>query len=417
MSMSCLAERIPIVDTDSHVSEPPDLWTSRMPARWADTAPHIEVDDRGVEVWVVGDTALGGAWRNSLAGWRDYLPSVPTRQADVDPAAYDATARLAKLDDYGIWAQVLYPNILAFNPTAILSAGDAAFHLACVRAYNDFLVDFAAADPRRLVPIMVLPFWDVQASVAEIWRAAALGHRGILFANRPDMAGLPALRSSHWNPVYRTAQEAGLSINFHIGFGAAESLNSPRGAKPPRAQPPVTPAENGGGDEATPADPVAVFRRGFVKRTALGLMSNAEAIVEVITSGLCERFPNLNFVSVESGVGYVPYLLDATDWQWLNSGAATSHPGWLMPSEYFTRQVYATFWFEDRTARFAAEVMPDNMMFESDFPHPTCLAPGPVSHTDTPRRVVERHFASLAPDVAEKILFSTAARVYRLERP
>ena len=75
-------------------------------------------------------------------------------------------------------------------------------------------------------------------------------------------------------------------------------------------------------------------------------MSNSNAIVDLCLSGLLERFPRLNFVSVESGFGYVPYLLETMDWQWLNTGAARSYPDRMMPSEYFRRQVYATFWFE-----------------------------------------------------------------------
>ena len=149
--------------------------------------------------------------------------------------------------------------------------------------------------------------------------------------------------------------------------------------------------------------------------TTLGLISNARAIVEVLVSGICDRFPTLNFVSVESGFGYVPYLIHALDWQWLNNGAQEAYPNRLMPSEYFKRQVYATFWFEGPTVTRLIDLFADNVMFESDFPHPTSLSPGPVSHTDSPDKVIEANLADVPEDILTKILNTNAARVYNLE--
>ena len=158
-----------------------------------------------------------------------------------------------------------------------------------------------------------------------------------------------------------------------------------------------------------------MFRADLAKVSTLGLISNSRAIVEVLISGICDRFPSLNFVSVESGFGYVPYLVQALDWQWLNNGAAAAHPDRLMPSEYFKRQVYTTFWFEGPTVTRFVEDYVDNIMFESDFPHPTSLAPGPVSHTDSPDKVIEANLSELSDDVLTKILSTNAARLYNIQ--
>ena len=91
--------------------------------------------------------------------------------------------------------------------------------LACVRAYNDFLIDWSAADRRRLIPIMTLPYWDVEASVAEIERSATAGHRGVLFTGEPQSFGLPLLGSRHWDPIWAAGQSAGMSVSFHAGGG------------------------------------------------------------------------------------------------------------------------------------------------------------------------------------------------------
>ena len=400
--MTAIVERIPVIDTDSHVSEPPDLWRSRLPQKWADVMPRVELDeDRGMEYWLVGDRRVTPAWSFSVAGYHEFMPAHPKVQDDVDPSMYDPVARAKKLDEFGISVQVLYPNILGFFLQTLLSVPDPSFHLACVQAYNDFLAEWGQAAPGRFIPIMALPFWDVEESVKEMHRCIELGHRGILFANAPEKAGMPRMRDQHWDPIYATAQEMGISVNFHVGFGV---VAAPKDGKARRS--PLMPD-----DESRHGD----ARADFVKFTTLGLMSNSNAIVDLCVSGLLERFPTLNFVSVESGFGYVPYLLETMDWQWLNTGAARSYPDRMLPSEYFRRQVYATFWFEKHALRALVADLQDNVMFESDFPHPTCLAPGPASYTDSPRNVIEQNLADLPDGVLRKLLYENAARVYGIE--
>jgi predicted TIM-barrel fold metal-dependent hydrolase len=231
-------------------------------------------------------------------------------------------------------------------------------------------------------------------------RCVAQGHRGVLFANAPEKAGMPRMRDHHWDPIYSTAQDMGIAINFHVGFGVTPAPQERRPGRPTMFD-----------VESERAD----RRADFVKSTTLGLMSNSTAIVDLCLSGLLERFPRLNFVSVESGFGYVPYLLETMDWQWLNTGASRSYPERMMPSEYFRRQVYATFWFEHESLCKLVTDLQDNVMFESDFPHPTCLAPGPASYTDSPKNVIESNLSSLPEDVLRKLLYTNAARVYGLE--
>jgi uncharacterized protein len=399
-----IVDRIPVVDADSHLTEHPRLWVDRMPSRYVDIAPRVVTSPSGREVWLVGDKMVQGAAATSPAGLDEYWPDYPLTLGEVDPAAHDPVARAAKMDEFGLRAQVLYPNLLAFNLFEFFEVGDEAFRLACVQAYNDYQTEFSAAAPGRFVPISVLPFWDVDATVREIERCHEAGHGGLLFANAPEMIDLPPLRDRHWDPVYATAQERHMSLNFHIGFGGFDSTLGVS-AFPSRSR-----RRTAEGEEE-----LATFRADLAKVSTLGLISNSRAIVEVLVSGVCERFPSLNFVSVESGFGYVPYLLDALDWQWLNNGAAAVYPGRMMPSEYFKRQVYATFWFEGPTVTRFAEDYADNVMFESDFPHPTCLAPGPVSHTDAPDKVIEANLSELSDEVLRKILSSTAARIYNIE--
>jgi predicted TIM-barrel fold metal-dependent hydrolase len=399
-----IVDRIAVVDADSHLTEPADLWVERVPSKYADIVPRVVVSPAGREVWLIGDKMVQGAAATSAAGLDEYWPDYPKTLSEVDPAAYDPVARAAKMDEFGLRAQVLYPNLLAFNLFDFFAVGDEAFRLACVKAYNDYQTEFSAAAPGRFVPISVLPFWDLEAAVAEIERCHQAGHGGLLFPNAPEMIKLPPLRDRHWDPLYAAAQERHLSLNFHIGFGGFDNTLGVS-AFPSRSR-----RRTAQGQEE-----LAMFRADLAKVSTLGLISNSRAIVEVLISGICDRFPSLNFVSVESGFGYVPYLVQALDWQWLNNGAAAAHPGRLMPSEYFKRQVYTTFWFEGPTVTRFVEDYVDNIMFESDFPHPTSLAPGPVSHTDSPDKVIEANLSGLSDDVLTRILSTNAAHLYNIQ--
>jgi predicted TIM-barrel fold metal-dependent hydrolase len=130
---------------------------------------------------------------------------------------------------------------------------------------------------------------------------------------------------------------------------------------------------------------------------------------------ICHRFPKLKFVSVESGVGFLPYLVDALDWQFLNNNLYRDYPDMMLPSDYFRRQIYGTFWFEKDVAHLA-KMFPDNLMFESDYPHMTSLTPGDnYPYVRGPRDTLIANVADDIPeDVLVKLVRDNARRVYNL---
>lgn len=390
--MTITATEVRVVDTDTHVSEPPDLWTSRVSAKWGDQVPHVAVHpNTGHHHWTVADTWLAAVGYFAYAGWKEFPPDMPWELDEVDPGAWDPKARLARMDEYGIYAQVLYPNVIGFEAPLFMKLGS-ELSLECTRAYNDFLSEFASVSPERFIPIAMVPFWDLEASVSEMTRCRETGHRGILFANKYEQIGMPSFVDPYWDPIYAAAQDLELSVNFHVGFSSSTA---------------------GTHTEEKKAASRAHFDPGAAARgTSVGIMTNADSIAAIVTSGICERFPRLNFVSVESGFGYLPYLMDSLDWHWQGYGA--HRPGSLLPSEYFARQCYGTFWFEKRTLPLL-ETFPDNFMFETDYPHPTSMAPGPKSPAELPSAHIAKYFADVAPEVARKALHDNAARVYHLE--
>ena len=295
------------------------------------------------------------------------------------------------MDEEGIRAQVLYPNVGGFGSGRFLKLGEPELMLDCVRAYNDFLIEWTSEDPNRLIPIMATPFWDVDATVAEIERCAPLGHKGVLCCSQPDDFGQPSLRTRHWDPVWAAAQEAGLPISFHIGGG--EDSN----------------------DLLKDRDGIGV-QANFARVSALMITENKRCLADILFSGMCHRFPDLKFVSVESGVGWIQNALESFDWQWNNSGVRKEHPEYeLVPSEYFARQIYGCFWFEDEALDPALELYPDNILYETDFPHPTCMHPGPQAlQAERPRDYAERVLTRLSDETLKKVLHDNAAALYRI---
>ncbi|HEY8217022.1 MAG TPA: amidohydrolase family protein [Acidimicrobiia bacterium] len=375
-----------VIDVDAHVTEPADVFAGRLPARFRDAGPRLVRDERsGNDVWTLGDRMLAPIGLTAVAGWPEPFPSGPKTIDEVPRAAWDAQARLEYLDEIGAWAQVMYPNVGGFGNQAFLRLDDPELRLACVRAYNDWLTEWCSADPRRLLAVTATPFWDVDAAVDEIERCAEAGHRGVLFTGEPQRYELPYLGDHHWDPLWAAAQAAGLPVSFHIGSGDVGSGFSPGRIK----------AHGPGGAYVTAS--VSLF------------LTNGAQIVDLLTSGVLPRFPDLKFVSVESGIGFLPFVLEAADYAYGESSMAIDRPDDPIPSEQFRKQVYGCFFFEEAGFGRVVDVIgPDNLMFETDYPHPICLF-GNV------REKIEAMLEGQPADVRRKVLWDNAAALYRVE--
>jgi len=380
------------IDCDTHISEPPDLFTSRLPDKWQNDAPKIvKNEETGFENWVIGadqvpSTPVG---HTAVAGWPEPFPAAPSGFAEIPKPAHDPHARLEYMDSLRIWAMALYPNVSGFGSQAFLNLKDPDLMIACVNAYNDFLTDWVSPAPNRFIPITSIPFWDVAASVKEIERCVKAGHKGVLFSGAPQDHGQPSLASPHWNPIWECAQSLGLPISFHIGSGEFTS-------------------------NAWTPERVQLYGPGGINaQTAIGLfLDNGRQIVDLLFSGVLPRYPDLKFISVESGIGFLPFLLEACDYTFNYGMVGRDRPEFeLLPSEYFARQVYGCFWFEEYATAHMLDKLPvDNLLWETDYPHPICLF-GDV------REQIEKSLGSTQPDLRRKLLFDNAAKLYGVEAP
>jgi predicted TIM-barrel fold metal-dependent hydrolase len=379
-----------VIDVDTHITEPPDVWTSRLAKKFQDRAPRMVRDPKtGWDVWKIGDgTAPVTVGHTAVAGWKEPFPAAPRTYSETPPASHDAKARLEYMDSVGIWAMALYPNVGGFGNESFLKLGDDELMLDCVRAYNDFQLDWIAPDPRRFLPICATPFWDPNASAREIERCAERGHRGVLFTGEPQKFGQPPLADRHWDPLWAAAQAAGLPISFHIGSGSLT-------------------------EEFTPERIAAYGIPAVNAKTTVGLfLENGKQLVDLLLSGVLPRYPKLDFVSVESGIGFIPFILEAADYAFDYSQVRRDRPYFtLKPSEYFARQVYGCFFFEEYAPQRLLDLIgEDRVLFETDYPHPVCLY-GNV------REKIAAGLAGQPAHVQRKLLFENAARLYRVERP
>ena len=379
------------IDADTHITEPGDVWTARLPKKFQDGAPRMLRTDDGVDVWQFGQTERQipvGA--TAMAGWPEPFPSIPRNLDECPPAAYDAKARLAYMDEIGAWAMALYPNIGGFGSETFLGLGDPELMLACVRAYNDWLIEWISPDPSRFIPVMATPFWDVDAAVGEIHRCRELGHRAILFTSAPQDFGMPFIGDVHWNPIWSAVQDVDLPISLHIGSGDFQD----------QLMNPARFAAHG-------------VRASTVSGSMSILLANAIQLMDVVMSGILPRNPRLRIACVESGIGWLPFVKEALDHGFNYTNVPGEKPEFTKkPSEYLREQVWACTFFEEFPSNnFLEEIGSDRVLFETDYPHPICLYGSEV------RQKIDAAFGKLAPQVRQKILFSNAAELYGVGAP
>jgi len=389
MTTPKMFEGMHIIDADTHYTEPHDLWTSRAPNGFKDRLPHIEPID-GTSGWVMGGvtlspvTALGVVRQDGVK-----VPGLEFLQweiNDLHAGAYSIPDRLDMMDDQGITAQIIYPNAIGFGGQRFLRVEDEDLRLLTVKVYNDAMAEMQAESNGRLVPMGVVPFWDIDLAVAEIERMHEIGIRGINTSSAPHTHGFPDLGTSYWDPIWEAASDLSLPINFHIG--SADSAMAWMGSLP-------WPSQNVGVKLAL--------------GSSLLYINNAEVLGNMIYSGVLERFPSLQIVSVESGVGWLPFILDALDYGVKEMAPDDYAQLSMQPSDYFRRQIHACFWFEHRLGEALDMLGWEHVMFETDYPHPTCLYP------DALQRAARAMDGINDPHIRAGLMGENAARLYNID--
>jgi len=375
--------RYEVISADCHIDLiwlPPDLFTSNAPAALKDRMPYV-IDGSKGKRWVARNGANFGLVNGMGSAGREYVPGQIHRSDRMASTGLyddgrkglrrltDPDLRLNDQERDGVQAEVLY-GILG----ATMRINDDEAATAMLRIYNDWLASFCRSHPDRYAGLACIPSHDINAAADEIERVAKAGVvRGLDIANRPDM---PALWDPWWNPVWRAAAEVALPVHFHTIGGKIPDFNK----LPPK-----------------------VGRAAFATVISSFQMYMGQPLMAMIFAGVLEHYPKLKVVIGESGIGWIPYVLDHMDLEWEDQFKDLDLT--MRPSDYWRRQCYATYQSDRIGIKLIDEIGEDNIMWGSDFPHPDGVWPDSQDY-------IRRELGHLPERARRKVICGNAAKLY-----
>jgi predicted TIM-barrel fold metal-dependent hydrolase len=372
-----------VMSADCHMDLfylPPDTFTSRLDARrWGDGIPRVV--ERGHEkIWVANDEMLSvwGVYGPGVTAGKRGRILVQEGFAAGRARASDPVQRRADQERDGVAAEVIY-GILGISRGLFGGRGivDPELLAAVYHAYNEYVAEFNRSMPGRYFGLGCLPNHDAEAAAGEARSCVALGLKGATIV--PWGSAMPVWHEM-WEPLWAAAEELDFVITFHVFEGGASTVG--------RAVKTTSPASAGAWTTVAP-------------------MQLDEILCSVILAGVCERHPRLRLVLGESGIGWLPYMLERLDDTW-EERLTDDCPLSLPPSGYFKRQIGATFQKDFHGVRAMAEIAPDNVMWGSDYPHRDGTWP-------FSQKVIEEQFRGIDGSIKRKMLWDNARRFYRLD--
>jgi predicted TIM-barrel fold metal-dependent hydrolase len=367
-----------LISSDSHVSEPPDLWVQRIDKNYQDRAPKVVLNPEGQEgAYLVYEgypphnLAIGLGAGRSPEELAAFLKT--GTYADARPGGWDPAQRLPDMELDGVEAEVLYTT-LGFR---MFWLKDAGLQQACFRVYNDWLAEYCSYAPKRLKGLALISLYDPKAGAQELARCAKLGLKGAMIWCSPPADQPYSLPL--YDPFWAAAQDLEMPVSLHAITGI-ERIPWEYGAEQRAMRPTVTPHE---------------IEKSFSI---------------LILSGVLERFPRLKIVSAENNCGWLPYYLQRVDRAFNRFGPSGTATPWptkltLKPSEYFQRQMYCTFIDDPFGVASRHWIGVDNVMWSSDYPHTASTWP-------RSRAVIERDFKDVDEEEKWKIVRGNVAKLY-----
>ncbi len=370
-----------IVSVDDHLVEPPDLWLSRLPAKLRERAPRTErckaavlpasasagltrdqLDDAMLTVGEGDEFVWCDAWtfedhgspllRSIASAGLDPndIGTIATTYDEIRPGCYDRESRLADMDLDGVAASLCFPNdFIRFCGQRFAFAKDKKLGLACITAYNDFLIEeWAGPSGGRLLGAAILPLWDAEMSADEVRRNAERGSRAVCFSEIPAWLGLPSMYSGAWDPLFAACQETGVVLCMHVGSSSNFVTTS---SDAPRSVPVIN----------------------FSNNTAL-------SFTDWLMSGTLDRFPDLRIAFAEGQVGWVPYVLNRIEVMWREQVAYNEVSKYIKePPRHYLKNMYFCV-FDDAVGLSHLDMIGENnVCMETDYPHPDGTYPNSLA--------------------------------------
>ncbi len=375
--------RFTLISVDDHLVEPPTMFAGRVPRRFAELAPRVELDEEGMEYWLYDGKRQYKVGLNAVVGRPLAERSFePARFDEMRKGAYEINARVHDMDLNGVYASLNFPSSLAgfAGQRYQLGVSDPELALAVVRAANDWHVEeWAGAHPGRIIPLQLPWLLDPEIAAAEIRRNAARGVRAVTFPELPERLGLPSLHTGYWDPFLAACEETETVICLHVGSSSSAPITS----------------------SDAPSDTIGVLFFGWAMFAA----------VDWLYSKIPVRFPNIRICLSEGGLGWVAGLLDRLDHVSRYQAVYGTWEGIeLTPRETMQRN----FWFcaiDDPSALAQRHLIGvDHVLLESDYPHQDGTWP------DT-QELLHSQIGSFPADDIRKITWENASRLFSFPVP
>ena len=362
-----------IISADDHVNPPPTIYGERLPKEFKDRAPRVE--KRGdAEFLVFEGTEKPFFALQGSAGIKDedVVTLSKTKEAGRK-GGWDPHARIEDMDFDGVDAQVLFGS--GDGGGIEIRSENRPFRFAMMQVYNDYVAEFCRPYPTRLIGVAEIPYWDVELALSEAKRAAEMDLRGVLLPAIPAFENSPPEDKHYGDPSYEklwTELEAmGLHVHFHLG---------------------TKPLTRG-------------LQSNLMAQISTNKTSMCEPIASFIFSGVLQRHPKLKIISVESGIGWMAFLVPWMDHTWRRHRHHTNSDLTEPPSFYFHRQVYGTFIDDVVGVRNRDIIGVENIMWSSDYPHVNSSWP-------ESRAYIEKHFGDVPEDERAKMVGGNVAKLY-----
>jgi len=365
-----------VVSADDHIIEHPRVWSDRLPAHLKERGPRV-VDEDGVPVWCYDGRRYQPLGLDAVAG-DDPTEFKLTSKAfeDMRPGCYDPAARLRDMDEDGIDASLGFPQFPRFAGQTFLEAEDKSLALLCVRAWNDFVLDeWTAPDRSRLIPLSIVPMWDVESAAIEIRRTAAKGARAVTFSENPAALNLPSFWSPAWDPFFSALEETETPLCLHVGSSSR----------------PIVPH---------PDAPLPVIIG------LLGLLS-MQAFTDLVMSPIFNRHPKLKVMLSEGGIGWIPYMVERLEQVWEKQRHHSKVNVEKSPAECFRDHIWVCFIRDEAGLEARQRIGVDKILFEADYPHSDTMWPNS-------RKSLAHQLHDVPADEASLIAGGNAARLLRL---
>ncbi len=376
-----IADGYPIIDADTHITEPPDLWTSRLPKKYLEQAPRVIDGLHGGKAWAMpnGNTMSLSILINTAGQHPMDWEMIPKDGFDrMRKGAWDPAERIQDMNIDMVDVHLIFPSY------AFMIMGNDKDHdayLANVRAYNDWMAEFCSYAPDRLYAYAALPHSGVEDAIAEAKRIRKYPcFKSVVLRTWPS--GATVAKHPVDDPFWSAMEDLDLGVACHVGF-------------------------NIGGELRDPDVLLNMATLPFINQEKLAI-SAMPVLSEMVLGGALERHPRLRFGLLEVGVAWVPFFMEQSDDNYMRHRFWTNSHLSMPPSEYWSRQCFASFQVDTYGLANRDRVGIDTIMWTSDYPH---------AGSDWPyaRERINMQLGHLPEDEKRKILCDNVARFYGLD--